>query len=97
MTEAETKAAIEHLERQIKSAIIECERATGIPIYKIQLIKEAGEWKMRVNLDIFTLKHHYRMVQLAFLQTRQDYNGTRHAQILFRPVAPPGRPRLARR
>jgi len=48
MTEAETKAAIEHLERQIKSAIIECERATGIPIYKIQLIKEAGEWKMRV-------------------------------------------------
>ena len=48
MTEAETKAAIEHLERQIKSAIAEFESATGIPVSKVQLVREADKLNLRV-------------------------------------------------
>jgi hypothetical protein len=48
MTEAETKTAMEHLERQIKSAIAEFESATGIPITKVQLVREADKLNLRV-------------------------------------------------
>ena len=50
MTEAQTKAATEHLERQIKSAIAEFESATGMPVSKVQLVREADELNLRVIL-----------------------------------------------
>jgi hypothetical protein len=48
MTEGQTKAALKRLEERIRAAIAEFESAGGVPVSKVQLVRETDGLKMRV-------------------------------------------------